>query len=188
MNHNELRSRAAAWLRSRMRCDPVLTHVASAGEIPDAIGWNRDGSILVECKSSRSDFLKDRLKYMTLKHKELGYFCNPDRVSKEDASEFEEINKASMGDYRYFMVAENVNVTVADVKDHHGLIRVVGEKVRIEQTASLRSEKLINYNAEIRYLRFALIHVRDNLQKLGCSVDLPRLTMFFGEKGVEFPK
>ena len=37
--------------------------LAPSGEMPDAIGWKRGcHSVLVECKSSRADFLADREK------------------------------------------------------------------------------------------------------------------------------
>jgi hypothetical protein len=32
----------------------------STAEIPDAIGWNTHGSVVVECKTSRADFMRDR--------------------------------------------------------------------------------------------------------------------------------
>jgi len=62
MSHKELCDRAASWLRGSKRCDPVLYGIASAREIPDAIGWNSYGSIVVECKMSVEDFLRDKAK------------------------------------------------------------------------------------------------------------------------------
>src|SRR4029077_14008730 len=52
---------AVAWLR-RYRCGVVLSEQACiSGEMPDAIGWKRScHSVLVECKTSRPDFLADR--------------------------------------------------------------------------------------------------------------------------------
>lgn len=47
-----------------MRCRCVLAECGAVNEIPDAIGWRRAvQSILVECKTSRSDFFADRSKY-----------------------------------------------------------------------------------------------------------------------------
>ena len=65
MTHDELVFRAGKWLRNSFGCRVVLTeHVAytSTGEIPDAIGWVREKSILVECKTSKSDFTADQTK------------------------------------------------------------------------------------------------------------------------------
>jgi len=54
---------AVAWLR-RYRCGVILSEQACAtGEMPDAIGWKRKcHSVLVECKTSRADFLADAAK------------------------------------------------------------------------------------------------------------------------------
>ena len=62
MTHAELVARAGAWLRSR--CSIVLCELkTNLPEIPDAIGWMGDGwSVLVECKASRSDFVRDSFK------------------------------------------------------------------------------------------------------------------------------
>jgi hypothetical protein len=63
MTHAQLVERAVRWLRS-YRCGVVLSEQACAsGEMPDAIGWKRGcHSVLVECKTSRADFLADREK------------------------------------------------------------------------------------------------------------------------------
>jgi hypothetical protein len=63
MSHAQLIERAVRWLRS-YRCGVVLSEQACAsGEMPDAIGWKRGcHSVLVECKTSRADFLADREK------------------------------------------------------------------------------------------------------------------------------
>lgn len=60
MSHDELVERARIWLANSMKCSVVITEMAySYGEIPDAIGWNGSLSILVECKTSKSDFKAD---------------------------------------------------------------------------------------------------------------------------------
>ena len=62
--HAELVSRGARWLRNTYGCKTVLTENESyTGETPDVIGWKRTGrSILIECKTSRPDFLADAKK------------------------------------------------------------------------------------------------------------------------------
>ncbi len=62
MTHADLVRRAARWLRTTMGCGVVLTEHAAGREFPDAIGWRRSSSIVVECKVSRSDFIRDRHK------------------------------------------------------------------------------------------------------------------------------
>jgi hypothetical protein len=60
--HDELVERARAWLR-RHNCKIVFTEMRCyTAEQPDAIGWKEDGSFLIECKTSRSDFAADRRK------------------------------------------------------------------------------------------------------------------------------
>jgi hypothetical protein len=63
MTHADLVARAARWLRTTMACHVVLTEHTVGQEYPDAIGWRGRGeSVVVECKISRSDFLRDRHK------------------------------------------------------------------------------------------------------------------------------
>lgn len=64
--HHVLVLRAERWL-GRQGCSVVLRdpfHTPCVPEHPDALGWRlaSDVSILVECKSSRADFLADRAK------------------------------------------------------------------------------------------------------------------------------
>lgn len=61
MTHAELVVLAARWLERKHAI--VITEMASgAMEEPDAIGFSRGFSTLIECKASRADFLRDRLK------------------------------------------------------------------------------------------------------------------------------
>lgn len=83
-SHSDLVFRARTWLANTRKCAVVLVEVGSwnLSEIPDAIGWSPKGeSILVECKTSRSDFLRDT-----------------DKRSRQD-----DYFKA-LGAYRYYLV------------------------------------------------------------------------------------
>lgn len=63
MTHAELVQRAVRWLRGRHRCVVVFAEMSSllVSERPDAIGWtNRGHCVVVECKTSLSDFRADR--------------------------------------------------------------------------------------------------------------------------------
>jgi len=66
ISHSALVKRAERWLLSH-GCAFALTElvvIISSGEIPDAIGWNGPiSTILVECKTSRADFLADQKKH-----------------------------------------------------------------------------------------------------------------------------
>jgi hypothetical protein len=74
MTHAELVERAGKWLRNTRKCGVVLLERVSgaAHEIPDAIGWHKTFfSILVECKATRGDFLKDKTKFVR-RHEGMG--------------------------------------------------------------------------------------------------------------------
>jgi hypothetical protein len=73
MTHNDLCLVAVRWLQRNNGAGGPGCHVAVSecrsgwsGEIPDAIGFRaagfEDGSTVVECKTSRADFLADRKK------------------------------------------------------------------------------------------------------------------------------
>lgn len=88
--HDALVERAARWLRSK-GCTLVLKELTTAGvgEIPDAIGWTREETVLVECKVSRADFLAERSKpHRVLPENGMGrlryFLCPPDVIRPED--------------------------------------------------------------------------------------------------------
>lgn len=107
--HKDLCSLAVAWLqRPFSRTGPGCTVAVSEtanwinGEIPDAIGWRpyraaRSGSVVIEVKVSRADFLADASK----RH-------------RVDAS-------AGMGAYRYFLAPEGL-IDVEELPEKWGLI------------------------------------------------------------------
>jgi hypothetical protein len=75
MNHKELIIVASKWLKNTMHCGVVLTELVTyLGEVPDAIGWVNNRSILVEVKISRSDFISDKKKYARINDKQLGHW------------------------------------------------------------------------------------------------------------------
>lgn len=106
MTHKELVDISALWL-NRQGCHIVVKEISCTGtnEIPDAIGFKSDMSILVECKSSRSDFLADKKK---------NFRKNPER---------------GMGDHRYFISPPDV-IKETDDLNGWGLLHVVNGKVR----------------------------------------------------------
>ena len=90
MTHDELVERATRWLKGTMSCGVVLCEVVGGGyEQPDAIGWKHGGrhSILVECKTSRSDFRKDLKKWFRRHGMGMGqqrYYFTPPGLLKPD--------------------------------------------------------------------------------------------------------
>lgn len=88
--HAALVDAARRWLLGQRRCSFVLTELMYASslalEIPDALGFRcSEGlSLLVECKTSRADFLADASK--------------PHRIDPE----------LGMGDFRFYLTPEGL--------------------------------------------------------------------------------
>jgi len=121
MTHDELVARAVRWLRGTQRCSVVISETASGTyQIPDAIGWrNRDYSILVECKTSRSDFFADR------KHKA----CHRDY---------------GMGYLRYYMTRPDL-LREEEIPADWGFLEVHPKYVRVKRKAEKRPWKQMGY-------------------------------------------
>lgn len=96
MTHAELVEIARNWLKNpkngsrrgdavteRAGCCVVVSEIASQdNESPDAFGWHGLSTTLIECKTSRSDFLRDAKKFPR-QHLSMG-----------------------IGDYRWYLTAE----------------------------------------------------------------------------------
>lgn len=110
-SHKELCALAVEWLlrpasRKGPGCTVAVAETANwiNGEIPDAIGWRpyrqaRCGSVVVEVKVSRADFLADAKKAHRL------------------------AGETGMGAYRYFMAPEGI-IAVSDLPPKWGLVEV----------------------------------------------------------------
>lgn len=91
LTHAQLVTAAYDWILKRGRCGVAFREFrtgASNGEHPDVIGFYCGGSVLIECKASRADFLADRQK-MFRKHPQLGmgtirYYCCPKGLLKKE--------------------------------------------------------------------------------------------------------
>jgi hypothetical protein len=96
MTHNELTEKAAKWLVKHdanitiPNCPLVYSELKTASrEIPDVIGFNSSSSVVLEIKTSRSDFLRDADKHFRI-HPELGmgqtryYVCAKGIVKPSD--------------------------------------------------------------------------------------------------------
>lgn len=106
--HDELVVRAGRWLRGTCGCSAIATELRAftgSGECPDAIGWRSNYSILVECKSSRSDFLADKGK--------------PFRVNPS----------MGVGVYRFYLCPPGL-ILVDDLPELWGLLYVEGDRIK----------------------------------------------------------
>lgn len=128
--HRALVERAERWLRNsavvksdgylgrfNVKCGIVLTERHSQCEIPDAIGWVHQGrlSIVVECKTSRGDFLADAKK--------------PHRRRPQ----------SGMGRYRYFMARPGL-LSVEELPPLWGLIEASGSRCKVLRLAEQQAE------------------------------------------------
>jgi hypothetical protein len=106
MTHKQLTRRMAAWLKFRKQCSVVATDLHTAvSETPDAIGfYGTGGSILIECKVSRADFLADK------------------------AKQFRQFEDNGMGDFRYFATLPDM-VKPTEVPEGWGLLEVRERRV-----------------------------------------------------------
>lgn len=107
--HSKLVELARKWLCRK--CPVVITEMAGGSEIADAIGWRSWSPILIECKSSRSDFLTDKKKF---------FRRNP---------------KEGMGFKRYFMTPKGL-VKPEELPEKWGLIEIHGKRYRTIKKAS----------------------------------------------------
>lgn len=101
MTHDELVKRAVKWLKGqycgtlpggerwrKSGCGVAVPELVSlAAETPDAIGWyGGNGSILVECKTTRADFRADLKKMHRLSGAGLYrlYLCPPELIAPDE--------------------------------------------------------------------------------------------------------
>ena len=130
MTHKELVKRAKGWLSSNQRAAIIITELHTrTTETPDAIGFiGEGGSVLIECKASRADFLADAQKC---------FRREPER---------------GMGDARYFMAPPGI---IREDDDMHGwgVLEVTEHRVKMVRD-SIRFTA--NKNAEIVMLMSAL--------------------------------
>lgn len=84
--HKELVFIAYKWAKNNASVGVVFRELYSiAGEIPDVIGFGAWHSVLIECKASRADFLKDKKKPHRTLFKGMGnwrFYCCPKGLIK----------------------------------------------------------------------------------------------------------
>jgi len=136
ISHHELVDRAFLYLHTIGCSVRFRERVSSVSENPDAMGFGGSNfSVLIECKSSRADFIKDMKKWF--------------RRRPEDG----------MGYKRYFMVPVGMLKT-SEIPKGWGLLEVyektphMNRRVRIAVDAESFHER--NREAEIKYLVSAI--------------------------------
>jgi len=125
VQHSTLVAIGVRWLSRQ--CSVVLYEFSTdTHENPDVIGWGpAAGSVLIECKLSRSDFVRDATKAVRK---------NP---------------RAGMGQRRYYLCLPDV-IQVKDLPSKWGLLWVTRGQVIVKREARGYPER--NLAAEVRFL------------------------------------
>lgn len=112
LTHKDLVERACKWLKNTKKCGIFMTEWRGGPrETPDALGFHRGKySIIVECKTSLTDFEADKKKYF---RKKMGY---------------------GMGRERYFMTPPGL-LTLDMLPEKWGLLEVYPTKIKIAKKA-----------------------------------------------------
>lgn len=140
MTHSALVDTAVAWLR-RYRCGIVLSEQGcSSGEMPDAIGWKgKCHSVVVECKTSRGDFLADATK--------------PWRVDPEIA----------LGCERYYLAPRGM-IRKDELPTGWGLLEIHSRKLTIVQKSKRNLRQAAGFMNEMNLLLASLRRVEVRIE------------------------
>jgi hypothetical protein len=130
MTHTELVEIAKQWLIHR-GCSVVITEMSACSEEPDAIGWLRGKSILIECKASISDFRKDAEKTFR-KYPEDGlgidrFYMVPEQIAKQILNEIQYTNWGliQVGEKGTKIIKESAEHISTKVSEIHLLIAAI---------------------------------------------------------------
>ena len=145
VHHDELVERAGRWLRRKMGCTAVLLEASyggtgETGEVPDVIGFAQSGgnpahSILIECKVTRADFLKDQAKP----------FRQKDSYGQD----------SGMGVERYYLVPRGM-LGQDELPHGWGLLEYAGGKISVARNPMLKAQTQSQVRQELHLLVGAL--------------------------------
>ena len=130
LTHKDLVVKGIKWLRSqsgkKWSAPLVFGELVTAGvEIPDVIGFASGGSSLIECKTSKSDFKRDKKKM------------------------FRSVPQMGMGKYRFYMCPTGL-IEKDDLPDSWGLL-YVSEKGTVKLIVKPKAQ-YCNLKAEHSYM------------------------------------
>lgn len=132
--HSDLVNLGKTWL-TKKGCGVVYSELKTwnnSGEIPDVLGFRSSTSILIECKTSISDFKADSKK--------------PFRIKPEKG----------MGDWRFFLTVKGLLKDI-ELPKGWGLLEVSNNKIRIKSggpkgNSWYKRPFKANYSAERSFL------------------------------------
>lgn len=115
VTHEGLVLRGYRWLRKSVRCKTVLAEPGYGypSEVPDVIGWTNRISVVVECKATRADFLKDKRK--------------PGR--RRELADGGGASLGGLGDERWYLTPRGL-IGPAELPEGWGLLEVRGKQIR----------------------------------------------------------
>jgi len=92
LSHKDLVLIGYKWILKNASCGVAFKEFHTINlEIPDVLGFNSSDSVLIECKTSRSDFRKDFKKSHRINGKGMGqyrfYMCPTGIIKKEELPE-----------------------------------------------------------------------------------------------------
>lgn len=121
ITHDELVELGRQWLSNRSPI--VITEIAACSESPDVLGFAcsyrkeikgrahyNSGSILIECKASRSDFYADKKKF------------------------FRRYPEHGLGCFRYFLTPKGL-INSTELPEKWGLMETTGKQIRVVKIA-----------------------------------------------------
>ncbi len=104
VTHRDLVEAAKKWLKQRSFQIVLTEFTCVHNEVPDVVGLDHMTSAIVECKVSRSDFLRDKKK-----------------LSRMEPS-------TGLGNYRFYLCPPDL-IKVTDLPDKWGLLYFDGKKI-----------------------------------------------------------
>jgi hypothetical protein len=157
LQHSTLVSVGVRWLGRK--CSVVLYESATAApENPDVIGWSPEaGSVLIECKVTRSDFLRDAGK--------------PVRKNPREG----------MGQRRYYLCPAEI-IQVKDLPPKWGLLWFAKGQVTVKREARGHPER--NLVAEVRFLSSMLRRAQIRIGERPLSEWLRGENRFEAKRGI----
>lgn len=157
LTHAELNLRAVKWLLSQ-GCSVAVSEIKcynNTGEIIDALGFHSQLSTLIECKTSRSDFLADKKK----------------NFRKDPAR--------GVGQHRYFLCEKDI-IKPSDLPRKWGLLWVTGRGIKkVVYPTGWESEQRFKHEYNHASERSILISA---VRRLGVFQDGIEGKVFFKEK------
>lgn len=191
-NHRQLCEIGAKWLRSgrHHQCKAVLIDPATCDEKPDAIGFRYFtppfGSVVIEAKTSRADFLADKGKPHRAKDKGMGkwrYFLCPTDVIKHtevpekwgllyvSESGRVKVIKGAYESQKYVDVCENMEKYAFEVRDIESELRILGSNLQFmmynEENGLTYKELYKRHSEQVSEVR----RLQDNNEQLKRQVE-----------------